>query len=162
MLWFLILAESQATGPPLRFTGLVRPLWMFNPGLDHPPPGTGEGLRERDIPGAGVPKWWTVSTNAGSRQTEGPARDTRAQIWCAYNHTRPKIEGFGRQQRVAIAREENRPDCNLWRPVAWWGEAKRDAVFIYLEWERGSRGARRLGTLTFRGRGTSSCRSVAR
>ena len=28
---------------------------MFRPGLDHPPPGIGEGLRERDMPTFGVP-----------------------------------------------------------------------------------------------------------
>jgi hypothetical protein len=35
--------------------GLDLPLLIFKPGLDQPPPGTGEGLRERDIPTVGVP-----------------------------------------------------------------------------------------------------------
>ena len=51
------MADSQVEEEPLAEVGagLVRPLLRFNPGLDHPPPGTGEGLRERDMGAAGVP-----------------------------------------------------------------------------------------------------------
>jgi hypothetical protein len=53
------LADSQMTGVPFEeypLTGLDRPLeLMFSPGLDQPPPGTGDGLRDRDIGVLGVP-----------------------------------------------------------------------------------------------------------
>ena len=65
----LALADSQVTVfvPALRpyvFAGLDRPLTvaygLASPGLDHPPPGLGDGLRESDmglfgLPGFGVP-----------------------------------------------------------------------------------------------------------
>ena len=65
----LALADSQVTlvAPPLApydFAGLDRPLTVAygfaSPGLDHPPPGRGDGLRESDmgpfgLPGFGVP-----------------------------------------------------------------------------------------------------------
>ena len=64
--WLLILDDSHAPEAPARL-GLDLPLLMFNPGLDQPPPGTGEGLRERVIPaGTGVP--------IGSEQTQRLAR----------------------------------------------------------------------------------------
>ena len=53
--WFLILDDSHATEPPPMLAGLDRPLLMFKPGLDQPPPGTGDGLLESVIPGTGVP-----------------------------------------------------------------------------------------------------------
>lgn len=45
--------------------GLARPLEeMLRPGLDHPPPGTGEGLRERVIGKPGVPVYdWKRKAN---------------------------------------------------------------------------------------------------
>lgn len=47
---FRILDDSQATGRTLwLLAGLERPLFMLRPGLDQPPPGTGDGLRERDM-----------------------------------------------------------------------------------------------------------------
>lgn len=52
---FLILADSQDAELPPTLAGLVLPLFIFKPGLDHPPPGTGDGLRDRDIGSAGVP-----------------------------------------------------------------------------------------------------------
>lgn len=36
---------------------------MLRPGLDHPPPGIGEGLRERDMPAAGVPDMKTFEVS---------------------------------------------------------------------------------------------------
>ena len=65
----LALADSQVTelAPPFTpyvFVGLDRPLTvaygLVSPGLDHPPPGLGDGLRESDmglfgVPGFGVP-----------------------------------------------------------------------------------------------------------
>jgi hypothetical protein len=60
----LALADSQVTvfAPPLTpyvFVGLDRPLTvaygLVSPGLDHPPPGLGEGLRESDIRLFGLP-----------------------------------------------------------------------------------------------------------
>jgi hypothetical protein len=65
----LALADSQVTVfvPPFTpyvFAGLDRPLTVaygfVSPGLDHPPPGLGDGLRESDmgslgLPGFGVP-----------------------------------------------------------------------------------------------------------
>lgn len=56
---FRILEDSQATGrTEWLLAGLERPLFMLSPGLDQPPPGTGEGLRESDIEVAveGVPR----------------------------------------------------------------------------------------------------------
>lgn len=56
------LADSQTTGllllpaPLAERAGLDRPLEvMLSPGLAHPPPGTGEGLRDSDIGVLGVP-----------------------------------------------------------------------------------------------------------
>ena len=48
------------TGVPLldpvyALVGLDRPLPILSPGLAQPPPGTGDGLRERDIGKLGVP-----------------------------------------------------------------------------------------------------------
>lgn len=57
-LWCLILADSHATGPADMLPGLDLPLFMLRPGLDQPPPGTGDGLRERVMPGPGVPIYW--------------------------------------------------------------------------------------------------------
>lgn len=55
---FLILDDSQA--PPWfaeTLAGLDLPLLRLRPGLDHPPPGAGDGLRERVIrPGVPVAK----------------------------------------------------------------------------------------------------------
>lgn len=57
----LILAVSQGVEAPLEaekpLLGVVRPLvLMVKPGLAQPPPGIGDGLRERDIPAVlGVP-----------------------------------------------------------------------------------------------------------
>ena len=53
-------ADSQTTwfplGPGKAVAGLDRPLvLMLRPGLLHPPPGPGDGLRERDIWRPGVP-----------------------------------------------------------------------------------------------------------
>lgn len=59
--WVLSLADSHVTLPLLgpekdAFAGLDRPLELrFSPGEDHPPPGTGEGLRLNDIAELGVP-----------------------------------------------------------------------------------------------------------
>ena len=58
----LALADSQVTElppfTPYAFVGLDRPLTVAygatRPGLDHPPPGLGDGLRERDIGSDGV------------------------------------------------------------------------------------------------------------
>jgi hypothetical protein len=36
--------------------GLDRPLGEYRPGLDHPPPRAGEGLRESDMGALGVPE----------------------------------------------------------------------------------------------------------
>jgi hypothetical protein len=54
------LADSHMTGVPFDpgypLVGLDRPLVLiFNPGLDQPPPGTGDGLRDKDISVVGVP-----------------------------------------------------------------------------------------------------------
>ena len=61
----LILLDSHDAEPdegPL--AGLDRPLTlMLRPGLAHPPPGTGDGLRERDIGVAGVPVAGVPVTN---------------------------------------------------------------------------------------------------
>lgn len=53
--------DSQTTGLPFLLeypaAGLDRPLvLMFKPGLDHPPPGTGEGLLDSDMAEFGVPE----------------------------------------------------------------------------------------------------------
>lgn len=60
-------ADSHVTefDPPFvplyAFAGLDRPLtfanglWLCSPGLDHPPPGRGDGLRDKDIGRFGVP-----------------------------------------------------------------------------------------------------------
>ena len=48
------MADSHCTGPPLT-AGLFLPLLRFRPGLDQPPPGTGDGLRDKDMGIAGVP-----------------------------------------------------------------------------------------------------------
>ena len=57
---FFSLDDSHMTGVPLDpgnplVVGLDRPLAMLRPGLAQPPPGTGEGLRDRDIGVVGVP-----------------------------------------------------------------------------------------------------------
>lgn len=53
------LDDSHMTGVPLDavkpLDGLDRPLAMLRPGLAQPPPGTGDGLRDRDIGVVGVP-----------------------------------------------------------------------------------------------------------
>lgn len=69
-LWFLVENEGYPEAPP-RFNrddshmagvlldpanaGLDRPLAMLRPGLAQPPPGIGEGLRDKDIGVFGVP-----------------------------------------------------------------------------------------------------------
>lgn len=52
---FLVRADSQTAGRPLALAGLDLPLLILRPGLDQPPPGTGDGLRESDIGFEGVP-----------------------------------------------------------------------------------------------------------
>jgi hypothetical protein len=56
---FFNLDDSHMTGVPLDpvnpRVGLDRPLAMLRPGLAQPPPGTGDGLRDRDIGVVGVP-----------------------------------------------------------------------------------------------------------
>ena len=57
---FLNRVDSHMTGVPFALedalVGLDRPLLLiFKPGLAHPPPGTGDGLRERDMAELGVP-----------------------------------------------------------------------------------------------------------
>jgi hypothetical protein len=68
--WFCVAKEGYLLAPELRecwdeapfaspyaLDGLERPLpLMFSPGLDQPPSGLGEGLRERDMLIFGVPK----------------------------------------------------------------------------------------------------------
>lgn len=76
---FFMRADSHTTwfplGPGKAVAGLDRPLvLMLRPGLLHPPPGPGEGLRERDIWKPGVPgigeSWldcrWTPSLDEAS------------------------------------------------------------------------------------------------
>ena len=57
---FFSLDDSHMAGVPLdpgnALVGLDRPLAMLRPGLAQPPPGTGDGLRDRDIGVFGVPK----------------------------------------------------------------------------------------------------------
>jgi len=52
-------ADSHMTGVPLDpefpLVGLERPLVLMSPGLAQPPPGTGDGLRDKDISELGVP-----------------------------------------------------------------------------------------------------------
>jgi hypothetical protein len=89
---FFMRADSHTTwfplGPGKAVAGLDRPLvLMLRPGLLHPPPGPGEGLRERDIWKPGVPvsvKWKAVSClslakggQAGQVNAEG-GKQTRA------------------------------------------------------------------------------------
>ena len=50
------MADSHTTGPPLTAVGVVFPLSRLKPGLDQPPPGTGEGLLEMGMEGPGVPE----------------------------------------------------------------------------------------------------------
>lgn len=40
---------------PAVTVGLLLPLLMSRPGLDQPPPGTGDGLRDKDMGSVGVP-----------------------------------------------------------------------------------------------------------
>jgi len=53
-----VFVDSHTTGAPLdpeyALDGLDRPL-VFRPGLAHPPPGAGEGLRDKDMAESGVP-----------------------------------------------------------------------------------------------------------
>lgn len=59
---FFSLDDSHMTGvalldPPVYpLVGLDRPLPMLRPGLAQPPPGTGDGLRDKDIGKLGVPR----------------------------------------------------------------------------------------------------------
>lgn len=57
--------------------GLERPLLIFKPGLDHPPPGTGDGLRDRDIGSAGVPVTKDQGDTEVSQRATQSLRDTR-------------------------------------------------------------------------------------
>lgn len=51
------LDNCHMTGVPLKdLEGLDRPSVMSRPGLDQPPPGMGDGLRDKDMGVFGVPK----------------------------------------------------------------------------------------------------------
>lgn len=50
-------AKSDVLAPPCDFRGLEWPLLLtLRPGLDQPPSGVGDGLRDRDMLTFGVPK----------------------------------------------------------------------------------------------------------
>lgn len=43
------MADPQCMGPVLTSAGMFLPLLMLRPGVDQPPLGTGEGLRDKDM-----------------------------------------------------------------------------------------------------------------
>lgn len=84
--WFCVEKEGKPFAPLERLEesqlldrvellGLLRPLLMLRPGLAQPPPGTGDGDRERDIGSEGVP--------AGRGRNIVSMQDDKSKIDCA-------------------------------------------------------------------------------
>ena len=105
----MILADSHVTLPllgPVReaFAGLDRPLELiFKPGEDQPPPGTGEGLRLKDIAEFGVP-----GTNRELISGERPDRLAEQRIQARW---RPRGDAHGHGHGAGI---ETKPTYQGW------------------------------------------------
>ena len=104
----MILADSHVTLPllgPVReaFAGLDRPLELiFKPGEDQPPPGTGEGLRLKDIAEFGVP-----GTNRELISGERPDRLAEQRIQARW---RPRGDAHGHGHGAGIRRNRDYTD----------------------------------------------------